>query len=449
MKTNTNAAVRLGFCLSLAAGSAQAGTMLDKAWVARYDGAKGGTDNPRALVVDTAGNAYVTGASDSGSGNYDFATLKYDPAGKQLWAVRYGGESQGADWPNALVVDAAGGVYVSGVGAGKDSGADFVTIKYDANGKQLWVSRYDGPAHGDDRVKAMAVDKAGRVYVTGESAGEGGRTESVTLKYGPGGDLLWAARCSGSASLAAIAVDAGGRVYVTGGAAREGGKTDFVTLKYDAKGKPLWTSYSEWPENDDARFLALDSAGNVYVAGASLRYTEGPEKIGHEAIATVKYDPDGKALWSNSFNGSETSDDVASALCVDKAGAVHLAGTSYGPTGGAHVVFGYDANGKASGPARHGSTDDALTLGRAGGKTEGEARIGLVKFAADCSAHWVAAYPGTPIPSDRGLALDSAGNLWTTGNDTHGRDYVTVKYSRTPTPKAAAKDEPASKESKP
>ncbi len=318
----------LGLCLTLAAGAAHA-EMAITAWTARYDGPGKGKDNAQALAVDAAGNAYVTGFSDGGAGNYDFATLKYAPEGtedglgKLLWAARYDGEAKGADWARDVAVDAEGGVVVTGSSAGESTGFDFATVKYDTDGNQLWVSRYDGPGHGDDRVKALAVDGGGNVYVTGDSPGEGGarrvRHHQVRSRRRPavGGALR---RPDGDQSLADIAVDAEGNVYVTGGEARKAGNSDYVTIKYDRAGKALWTAYRDWSANDDARFLALDAEGNAYVTGASLRHTEGPEETGHEDIATVKYGPDGKELWTASFNVGGATNEVASALRLDGRG---------------------------------------------------------------------------------------------------------------------------------
>jgi len=47
----------------------------------------------------------------------------------------------------AMVVDAAGNVYVTGSSEGSGTGSDYATIKYNAAGAQQWVIRYDGPAN--------------------------------------------------------------------------------------------------------------------------------------------------------------------------------------------------------------------------------------------------------------------------------------------------------------
>jgi len=60
---------------------------------------------------------------------------------------------------------------------------DIVTLKYDQNGNQVWLQRYNGPGNSNDVANAIAVDNSGNVYVTGYDTLPGGGTEIVTIKY--------------------------------------------------------------------------------------------------------------------------------------------------------------------------------------------------------------------------------------------------------------------------
>ena len=119
-------------------------------WVARFDGPANGNDSARALAVDGAGNVYVTGdiAVDP---SRDYATIKYDTEGNELWVAQYDGPGNRQDIVGAIALDASGNfVYVTGESdAGftfpDRTGKDYATIKYDAaTGEQLWVARFDG-----------------------------------------------------------------------------------------------------------------------------------------------------------------------------------------------------------------------------------------------------------------------------------------------------------------
>jgi len=207
-------------------------------WVKRYKGPGNGWDVPCAIAVDGSGNVYVTGTSSGSGSNNDYATIKYSPNGKQLWVRRYNGPGNVDDGASAMAVDGSGNVYVTGESGFGDK-RDYATIKYSSNGKQLWVSRYDGPGTlfcHDDKPHAMAVDGSGNVYVTGESFGAGTLNDYATVKYDPNGKQLWVKRYNGPGNgydeAYAIAVDGSGNVYITGKS--PGSKTwdDYATIKY-------------------------------------------------------------------------------------------------------------------------------------------------------------------------------------------------------------------------
>ena len=89
-----------------------------------------GEDDAVGVVLDSAGNAYVTGASEGSRGAFDYATIKYNPSGDQQWVVRYEGPANSYDLARAIAVDGSDNVYVSGNSVGLGTGSDYATIKY-------------------------------------------------------------------------------------------------------------------------------------------------------------------------------------------------------------------------------------------------------------------------------------------------------------------------------
>lgn len=160
-------------------------------WVASYNSPGIGTskdnhDRASAIAVDAAGNVYVTGRSTGVDTNSDYATVKYDPDGNQLWVARYDGPGDSIDKATAIALDALGNVYVTGGSTGAGTDLDYATIKYDADGNQLWLYRYNGPASGPDAAHAIALDTLGNVYVTGASCLSGPYPRCMgyaTIKY--------------------------------------------------------------------------------------------------------------------------------------------------------------------------------------------------------------------------------------------------------------------------
>ncbi len=99
-------------------------------WIEIYNGPGNGDDYAQAIAADPEGNVYVTGYSDGNGTAYDYATVKYDQDGNQLWAMTYDGPANGRDIAEAIAVSPNGNVYVTGYSMGNGPGFDFVTIKY-------------------------------------------------------------------------------------------------------------------------------------------------------------------------------------------------------------------------------------------------------------------------------------------------------------------------------
>src|SRR5215510_10840882 len=111
-------------------------------WVAKYD-----NGNARAMTIDAAGNIYITGPGDGGKKTgVDFLTVKYNSSGGLVWAARYNySVTNGEDWPYAIAVDGSANVYVTGrsvTSTGKVTNYDYATVKYNSSGTQVWAARY-------------------------------------------------------------------------------------------------------------------------------------------------------------------------------------------------------------------------------------------------------------------------------------------------------------------
>lgn len=243
-------------------------------WVSRYNGPGNYIDIANSIKLDSMQNVYVSGSRYNGS-NSDFAIIKYNNAGQQQWLATYSGPSNGGDLAQSMTLDSSGNVYVTGDSYGGATSYDYATIKYNTNGQQLWVARYNGTGNSYDEPRSITVDKTGNVYVTGGSYGIGTLADYATVKYNPSGQQVWAARYNNprdsSDDAYSVAVDTAGNVYVTGSSHGIGTSDDFATIKYDAQGIEQWITRFNGPANyaDIAYSLVLDKLGNVYVAGVS------------------------------------------------------------------------------------------------------------------------------------------------------------------------------------
>ena len=179
-------------------------------WTALYEPhARDKSSEAVAVATDSKDYIYVTGFVDTVDRDVDILTLKYDEFGKLLWQERYNGPGNDVDRGVDIAVDDKGNVYVTGEsdngkgnGETRLAGLDFVTIKYDASGNQIWAKRYNGPDDGEDRPVRLKVDNNG-VYVLGKSWGHD-KTGKVgfdyaLVKYDLEGKFQWDYRYDGGA----------------------------------------------------------------------------------------------------------------------------------------------------------------------------------------------------------------------------------------------------------
>lgn len=421
-------------------------------WVVDYGSGLLSSENvATAIAIDVAGNVYVTGFSDSGFTSPDYLTVKYNSAGVQQWVARYNGPGNDEDYATAIAVDAQGSVYVTGASYDTASFLDMTTIKYNATGTRLWVQRYNGPDNDDDGGVAIAIDHLGNPSVTGVSFGEETYADIVTVKYFTGGTIDWVRRYDGPGMdddvPAAITTDVNGHVYVTGYAFSLDNFLDIVTIKYRPGGSIVWTRLYDGPEHDEdgGTAIAIDAAGNVYVAGYS-------SAIGGTLLfdyATLKYNLDGVLLWDRVYNGPGLDDDVPSAIGVDGAGNVFVTGRSFGlGTFDDFATVKYSASGVEQWVARYDGDahdDDAATAmvvdPLSGGvfvtgysyDATGFSDYVTIHYAGNGTRMWVERYDGTASDDDEPAAmrLDAARNLFVTGTSvglSGDSEYRTLQY---------------------
>lgn len=303
------------------------------AWVSRYDGPASAWDKALAIAVDGSGNVYVTGYSTGSGTSWDYLTIKYLPDGDTAWVRRYDGPFGLDDVANVIAVDASGNVYVSGWSTGSETGVDWATVKYDDSGNEVWVRRYNGTSNGEDFATGIAADDLGNVYVTGQGLYEDTNRDYVTIKYGPAGDTLWLRRYDGSDNdydyATALALDESGYILVTGQSLTAATGFDYASIKYHANGDTAWVRRFTSPGAawDAALAIAVDSEGNVYVTGQS--YLDNTDKD----YLTVMYYPNGDTAWTRRYNGPVNGPDRPYDLAVDAGGRVCVTGALRTSTG--------------------------------------------------------------------------------------------------------------------
>ncbi len=279
--------------------SAEDGSIL---WEKEYNHPANDKDYGTAIATDAAGNVYVAGAANIPGAGYDFVLLKYADDGSLQWSKTYDGISAQNDVPVAIAVDGAGNVYVTGGSQNGTALIDYCTIKYDANGNQLWLAHYDYNSLYDAPI-ALQIDPQGDIVVTGVSAENTSNWESATIKYDASdGTQIAESRIEQSAGIAEPAdftMDDNGNFYITGKTSADGVNYDIRTIKLTANLDIAWVQDYDAAGLEDAGVsIDVDAQGNIFVGG----YIH--DSGGTRKALVLRYDADGTQVSDETINTS-------------------------------------------------------------------------------------------------------------------------------------------------
>ena len=349
----------------------------------------GGSGDDRAfgIAVDHSGSAVITGATHSGnfptlnpvrrtlSGPQDAFIAKLSSNGASLVFSTYWGGS-GADAGNGIAIDTSGNIYITGATDSSDLPTlnafqsnnagiqDAFVTKFSAAGAVQYSTYIGGLA--SDVGNAIAVDASGCAYITGgtystnfptvsavQGSNRGGQDAFVIKLNATGNALVYSTYLGGSGgSLGApemgtgIALDAGGAAYVTGDTSSldfpavnayqsslHGGSDAFV-VKLTAAGTTLaYSTYLGGYGVDFATAVAVDDQGDCYVVGYTASHdfptanSLQPSLAGTYNAFLVQLLPSGAAVAFGTYVGGKNSD-AAYALALDASGSAYLVGST-------------------------------------------------------------------------------------------------------------------------
>ena len=410
-----------------------------------------GDDQGNAIAVDTSGNAYVVGTTDSINfptanslqgaygGEVDAFVAKINSSGSALVYSTYLGGG-GVDYGYGIAVDGAGNAYLTGYTQSSDFPAvnplqgtiggagDAFATKLNPAGSALIYSTYLGGS-GNDLGFGIAVDGTGSAYVTGNTnssdfptlnalqpTGAGGGDGFISKLNATGSALVYSTYLGGTERDygSSIAVDSVGSAYITGltgstdfptksplQATNAGGDPgcacdSFVTKLNPAGSALVYSTYLGGNGIDYGSGIAVDSAGNAYIVGStdSTNFpTENPlqatNRGGYDAFV-FELNATGSALVYSTYLGGQ-KDDYGNGIAVDSVGNAYVAGETSST----------DFPKKSPLQNKNAGQDDAFIsmLNPTGSALIYSTNLG-----------------GSLIDASRGVALDGAGNAYITGS---------------------------------
>ncbi len=446
----------------------------------------GGNDDVGfAIAVDTSGNAYVTGRTLSTnfpvsatpkqgtcascalvSPKSDVFVTKLNPsvsgAASLIYSTYLGGS--GLDEGHGIAVDSSGNAYVTGITFSTDfpvtgtvaafqttnkGGGDAFVTKIKSDGSALLYSTFLGGTCLDEGL-AVAVDGAGKAYVTGDTcsdafpkttnafqgtrASTGSSPDVFISKVDPtvsgAGSLVYSTYLGGTGDDVGngIAVNSAGAIYITGKTTStdfpktagafdgtcgsdgscDGGASDAFVTKLDPSltgtAQLVYSTYLGGGSADSGNAIAVDASGNAYVTGL----TKSPDFPATVGVLQP-------SLKAAGFDAFVTKLNPAASGAASLVYSTYLGGSGFDegrgivvdPSGNAYVA---GSTGSLDFPAT--SPTQATCAGCPGGTD-----AFIIKLNSAASAIIFSTYlGGAASDSANGIALDSSGNAYVTGS---------------------------------
>lgn len=299
----------------------------DTLWTNQFSGTLiGSDDEANCIALNTDGSVVIGGYAKNNGSSSDIIVRKFSTNGQLLWSTSYNGVANESDRAYDIVTDASGNVYITGKTDINPSpivaNDQVITIKYNANGVQQWAMTYDGGT-GLDRGKFIKLSPSGSIYVGGKRS-INGQDDYLIIKYNANGQQMWANsydNAGGNDEPNDMELDVNENIYLTGGSETTLGSAihDFFTLGVDAQGNEIFSSlYAGDAGGDDVAEALSIVSGYICIAGYSDVVSEDGNS---NDCVTICYESNGQTAWLASYDGSGT-DDIADDISIDANGIV-------------------------------------------------------------------------------------------------------------------------------
>ena len=236
---------------------------------------------------------------------------------------------------------------------------DIFLLKYNSSGTKQWVKQLEGSSKSFDNAQGLAVDSSDNIYVAGfTNGGLDGNTSS--------------------------------------------GKHDILLVKYNSSGSKQWLQQFGSSNNDMGLEVNVDSKANIYVTGKSEGGLDGNTNSGKNDIFLVKYNSSGTKQWTQQL-GTPTFDE-GNGVAVDSSDNINVSGWTRGKLD------------------TYAGCDDAIVIKyNSSGTKQWTRQFGAPSFL-EKSQYNSSSQMTTSTDKGTGVAVDSSGNIYVTGNTSGGLD---------------------------
>lgn len=262
------------------------------------------------------------------------------------------------------------------------------------------------------------------------------------LAGGAGGISYWIGTLNGSVADQgnAIALDSAGNIYVAGQTTSQGaGGDDFLLAKYSPSGVIQWQKILGGNSTDRAYGIAIDSSDNIYIAGDAAS-----NATGDYDCLLAKYDSSGSLQWQRSLGG--VPEDHWFGAAVDSSGNVYVSGRKFDGTTFDTLLAKYNSSGtlqwqrymdggaqEQSRSVAVDSSGNVYMFGYTSSQGSGSVDMLLAKYDSSGTIQWQRVLGGSGADVGFGIAVDSSGNSYIVGysqnTGTATNDILLAKYN--------------------
>ncbi|MHA1507545.1 MAG: Loki-CTERM sorting domain-containing protein [Promethearchaeota archaeon] len=351
------------------------------------------------------------------------------------WNRIWGGT--GVDNANGLALDSSDNIYVVGVTNSTSFSSlslsqpaqisDIFLLKYDSLGQQQWSRTWGGA--NDDWGRSLVSDSSDNIYIVGgtKSFGAGG-TDIALIKYNSLGVKQWNITwgTSGSDSGYGIALDSLGNIFIAGSIATfnpSPDTSDMVLVKFNSLGEYQWDKTWGGSNIESGWAMKMDSSDNIFITGYTFSYGAGGD------LFLLKYNSSGDLQWDTTWGGSSFDD--AHTIELDSSGNIFVSGCtlSFGAGSTDFSLIKFNSNGdqlwnKTWGGSESDGGWDTLALdsseniylgGGTGSFGPGLSAGVVVKLNSSGDLQWNSTWGGNGENGFSGIVIDSSDNIYVAG----------------------------------
>ncbi|MFX0095727.1 MAG: hypothetical protein ACFFBD_28575, partial [Candidatus Hodarchaeota archaeon] len=245
-------------------------------------------DIGRGIALANDGSIYIVGSYYARSGNIyqlDLVLMKWNSNGNLIWTRTW--ERYFGSWENGygITISEDGDIYTIG-----DSDGDLILIKWDSYGRHHWTQILESENYIATQGLAIAEDDNDYIYTLGTISRHFGGLNTfddfLLVKWDATGQQLWN-RTWGSnnfESPTGLCVSANGSIYTIGERFLNNGGINTVLVRWDIEGNQIWNNTLEDVEGAEV----ITANNSIYTIGSTVSWEEQPDSI------LIKWENDGR-----------------------------------------------------------------------------------------------------------------------------------------------------------